>query len=95
MMTKRINQIFNVGDLVHRILRVDDPPTTDIYRIESIREENGGSFHDGYSISTIATLHNISTNTQETEILLRYDVLTSNRVYDYAVHSPTKQMPCA
>ena len=83
--SKQITHVFHVGDLVHRILRENDPPTTDIYRIETIREENGGSFHDGYTITTIATLCNIATKEEERDVVIRYDNYMCRKVYDYAV----------
>ena len=83
--SQKITHVFHVGDLVHRILRENDPPTTDIYRIETIREENGGSFHDGYTITTIATLCNIATKEEERDVAIRYDNYMCRKVYDYAV----------
>jgi hypothetical protein len=77
----QITRIFNVGDLVKRPLK------TDIYKIESLREEPGGSFHDGYNTTTIATLRNINTNEEEHDIVIRYDNYMCRIVYDWAIHT--------
>jgi len=83
--SQKITHVFHVGDLVRRILRENDPPTTDIYRIETLREENGGSFHDGYTITTIATLCNIATKEEEHDVVIRYDNYMCRYVYEWAI----------
>jgi hypothetical protein len=73
---QQITRIFNVGDLVQR------PPKTNIYKIESLREEPGGSFHDGHTTTTIATLRNIYTNEEERDVVIRYDNYMCRIVHD-------------
>ena len=83
--SQKKTHIFNVGDLVHRILRENYPPTTDIYRIVTIREQENGCFHDGYTITTIATLCNIATIEEERDVVIRYDNFMCRYMYDWAI----------
>jgi hypothetical protein len=46
---------FKIGDHIYKIQN-GFPDTSSIYTILDIREVNGGNWHDGYTISYIATI---------------------------------------
>ena len=49
-----------VGDIVKKINKNDNDVDDFIYEITHITYKKGGSFHDGYTLSTIATLCDLS-----------------------------------
>ena len=57
---------FNPGDHIYKIQN-GFPDTSSIYTILDIREEKGGNWHDGYTISYIATIQNHNITDKDTE----------------------------
>jgi hypothetical protein len=84
-MTTQKRHTFAIGDLVHRIIPINQQPTTEIYVIVSIHEEPGGSFHDGFSISTIATLVDVKTRETFSDVCIRYNNFMCNILHDFVV----------
>jgi hypothetical protein len=78
--------VFLVGDHIYLL----QSPYTEVdyehlYTIISVKEEQGGSFHDGHTLTTIATLSNIVTKETKYDIILRYDNYMCRYAKDYAV----------
>jgi len=78
--------VFLVGDHIYLL----KPPYTEVdyehvYTIVSLKEERGGNFHDGHTLTTFATLFNIVTKETKRDILLRYDNYMCRYAKDYAV----------
>ena len=84
-MTTQKQHTFAIGDLVHRIIPTSPLPTPEIYTIVSIHEEHGGSFHDGFSISTIATLVDVKTRETFSDLCIRYKNVMCSILHDYVV----------
>lgn len=77
-MTTRISTYnppqFTVGNLIHcKKTSADEYDRTHIFRIDKLREDCGGSFHDGFTISTIATITNTTTHESREDVILVYD----------------------
>jgi hypothetical protein len=65
---------FNLGDHIYKIQN-GIPDISSIYTILNIKEINGGNWHDGYTISYIATIQSINkdeTNNIKEEYTLRF-----------------------
>ena len=77
--------VFNTDDMVYRTREDGSKVYEDIFRIVSIRYEESGGFHDGWSLTTYATLYNMNTHDTEHDVILRYTYLSTQRTYNYAI----------
>ena len=65
---------FALGNLIHlkRTLTAEYD-TTQIFRIDELREDRGGNFHDGFTTSTVATITNTSTGETHKDLVIVYN----------------------
>ena len=87
MTTKHPNNIptFVVGNLIHiKSPRGEEYDKTQIFRIDHLREEHGGSFHDGHTLTTIATITNIQTRETRKDVALVHDNYMCRYCYVWA-----------
>ena len=87
MTTKHPNNIltFVVGNLIHvKNTTGDEYDKTQIFRIDHLREEHGGSFHDGHTLTTIATITNIQTHETRKDVTLVYNNYMCRYCYVWA-----------
>jgi len=62
---------FNPGDHIYKIQN-GIPNKSSIYTILDIREEKGGNWHDGYTISYVATIQNLDFTEEYTLRFVNY-----------------------
>ena len=80
---------FSVGDHVYLLHKTSDGFSIDYqnkYLITSLRNEEGGSYHDGFTNTIYATLVDTETNRTQKDVLLRYESDMMRFRYDYAIH---------
>jgi len=58
------NSVFKIGDHIYK-MQDGIPDTSSIYTILDIRQDKGGNWHDGYTISYVGKIQ--LTNTANTE----------------------------
>ena len=78
-------RVFQIDDMVYRTREDGEKVCEDIFRIVSIRYEESGGFHDGWSLTTYATLYNMNTGETESDVILRYTYLSTQRTYNYTI----------
>ena len=70
---------FKKGDYIYKLIKFELDQTLTLYKILNIKEKKGGNWHDGYSITYIATLlaQDIKTEYSNTE---EYDIQYTNKM---------------
>lgn len=77
---------FAVGNLIHyKKTSAEKFDTTQIFRIDKIREDRGGNFHDGFTTLTVATITNTKTNETQKDVTLVYDSYMCQYYQSWAV----------
>jgi hypothetical protein len=77
---------FAVGNLIHfKQTNAEEYDKTQIFRIDKLREDRGGSFHDGHTYATVATITNTKTNETFAEVTLVYDNFMCRYYYAWAI----------
>jgi hypothetical protein len=77
---------FAVGNLIHfKQTNKAEYDKTQIFRIDKLREDRGGSYHDGQTDTTVATITNTKTNETFADVTLVYDNFMCRYYYAWAV----------